>query len=55
MCYNIQMQQHIFDLEKTISLNQEIINKVITTLNLSEKEKKSLLNKVEKIYIYFNS
>ena len=51
----IQMQQHIFDLEKTISLNQEIINKVITTLNLSEKEKKSLLNKVEKIYIYFNN
>ncbi len=51
----IQMQQHIFDLEKTISLNQEIINKVITTLNLSEKEQKSLLNKVEKIYIYFNN
>ena len=51
----IQMQQHIFDLEKTISLNQEIINKVITTLNLTEKEKKSLLNKVEKIYIYFNN
>ena len=51
----LQMQQHIFDLEKTISLNQEIINKVITTLNLSEKEKKSLLNKVEKIYIYFNN
>ena len=32
-----------------------MINKIIPTLNLSEKEKKTLLNNIEKIYKYFNN
>ena len=51
----IQIQHHIFDLEKTISLNQEMINKIIPTLNLNDKNKKTLLNHVQKIYKYFNN
>ena len=51
----IQIQHHIFDLEKTISLNQEMINKIIPTLNISDKNKKTLLNNIQKIYKYFNN
>ena len=51
----IQIQHHIFDLEKTISLNQEMINKVIPTLDISENSKKILQNNIQKIYKYFNN
>ena len=51
----IQIQHHIFDLEKTISLNQDMINKIIPTLNTTEKNKKALLNNIQKIYKYFNN
>ena len=51
----IQIQHHIFDLEKTISLNQDVINKIIPTLNTTEKNKKALLNNIQKIYKYFNN
>ena len=50
----IQINQHIFDLEKTILLNQEIINKIIPSLTLKENEKQKLLNSVSAIYNYFN-
>ena len=36
----MKMQQHISDLEKTIIINQDIINKIIPSLNLKENEKK---------------
>ena len=32
-----------------------MINKVIPTLNISQENKKKLLNKIEKIYLYFNN
>ena len=51
----IQVQQHIFDLEKTILLNQDCINKIIPTLNLKENEKNKLLDSISKIYKYFNN
>ena len=50
----IQIQEHIFDLEKTILLNQDCINKIIPTLDLKENEKKKLLDSISKIYKYFN-
>ena len=50
----IQFQEHIFDLEKTILLNQDCINKIIPTLNLKENDKKKLLENLSKIYQYFN-
>ena len=50
----MKMQQHISDLEKTIIINQDIINKIIPSLNLKENEKKKLLNMIETIYKYFN-
>ena len=49
------MKQHIYDLEKTISLNQDCINKIIPTLDLKDDEKKKLLRSVEKLYRYFNN
>jgi len=51
----IQIQHHIYDLEKTISLNQDMINKVIPSLYISQENKKILLNKIEKIYKYYNN
>ena len=51
----IQIQEHIFDLEKTILLNQDCINKIIPTLDLKENEKKKLLDSISKIYKYFNN
>ena len=51
----IQVQQHIFDLEKTILLNQDCINKIIPTLNLKENEKNKLLDSISKIYKCFNN
>ena len=32
-----------------------MINKVIPTFNISQENKKKLLNKIEKIYLYFNN
>ena len=32
-----------------------MINKVIPSLNISQENKKKLLNKIEKIYLYFNN
>ena len=49
------MKQHIYDLEKTISLNQDCINKIIPTLDLKDDEKKKLLKSIEKLYRYFNN
>jgi len=51
---NLKIQQHISDLENTVSLNQECINNMIPLLKLKESEKKKLINSIKKITNYFN-
>ena len=51
----LQMRQHISDLEKTILLNQECISKIIPTMDLKENEKKKLISTIEKINKFFNN
>ena len=51
---NLKIQQHISDLENTVSLNQECINNMIPLLKLKESEKNKLINSIKKITNYFN-
>ena len=39
---NLKIQQHISDLENTVLINQDCINKMIPELGLKENEKKSI-------------
>ena len=51
---NLKIQQHISDLENTVSLNQECINNMIPLLKLKESEKNKLITSIKKIANYFN-
>jgi len=51
---NLKIQQHISDLENTVSLNQECINNMIPLLKLKESEKNKLITSIKKITNYFN-
>ena len=48
-----KIKQHISDLEKTISLNKDCINRIIPSLLLKQDQKKILLSSMEKIMEYF--
>ena len=51
---NLKIQQHISDLENTVLINQECINKMIPSLGMNETEKNKLLSNMNKILNYFN-
>ena len=51
---SLKIQQHISDLENTVLINQECINKMIPSLGMNETEKNKLLSNVNKILNYFN-
>ena len=48
------MQQHISDLENTVLINQECINKMIPVLELKQNEKNKLISNISKISNIFN-
>ena len=48
------MQQHISDLENTVLINQECINKMIPVLELKQNEKNKLISNINKISNFFN-
>ena len=51
---NLKIQQHISDLENTVSLNQECINNMIPLLQLNQSQKNKLIASIKKITNYFN-
>ncbi len=51
---NLKIQQHISDLENTVSLNQECINNMIPLLQLNQTQKNKLIASIKKITNYFN-
>ena len=51
---NLKIQQHISDLENTVSLNQECINNMIPILHLKQVQKKKLITSIKTITNYFN-
>ena len=51
---NLKIQQHISDLENTVLINQECINKMIPASGLKENEKNKLISNINKIMNYFN-
>ena len=51
---NLKIQQHISDLENTVLINQECINKMIPVLELKQTEKNKLISNINKISNYFN-
>ena len=51
---NLKIQQHISDLENTVSLNQECINNMIPLLQLNQTQKNRLIASIKKITNYFN-
>ena len=51
---SLKIQQHISDLENTVLINQECINKMIPSLGMNETEKNKLLSNMNKILNYFN-
>ena len=51
---NLKIQQHISDLENTVSLNQECINNMIPLLQLNQTQKNKLISSIKKITNYFN-
>ena len=51
---NLKIQQHISDLENTVSINQQCIHNMIPLLKLKEAEKNKLIASIKKITNYFN-
>ena len=51
---NLKLQQHISDLENTVIINQECINKMIPTLLLQPSEKNKLISNLSKISKFFH-
>ena len=51
---NLKIQQHISDLENTLLINQECLNKMIPVLELKQTEKNKLISNINKISNYFN-
>ena len=51
---NLKIQQHISDLENTLLINQECLNKMIPVLELKQTEKNKLISNINKIFNYFN-
>ena len=50
----MKIQQHISDLENTVLINQECINKMLPVLELKQNERNKLISNNNKITNYFN-
>ena len=50
----MKIQQHISDLENTVLINQECINKMLPVLELKQNERNKLISNINKITNYFN-
>jgi len=50
----LKIQQHISDLENTVLINQECINKMLPVLELKQNERNKLISNINKITNYFN-